>query len=134
MLAAQWRLTNGPVLGAVLQSNLLYVLEGNGPDSSVIVDPIFGPVVAQPLARTKARTARPLACNSATNTTMTLTVIDTSQLPNLAIVGQTTFGVSNLPSGTLQPLWPQPGNWSGWDPSSKTGSGRCWARRNPEAV
>lgn len=108
VLTAQWALTNGPVLGAVLQSNLLYVLEGNGPDSSVIFDPILGPV-AQPLARGKVRPARPRDVNSATNTTMTLSVIDTSQLPDLAVVGQTTFDASRLPSGTIQPLWPQPG-------------------------
>ena len=115
VLAAQWALTNGPILGAVLQSNLLYVLEGSGPDSSMIYDPILGPIVAQPLARTQARHARPHDTTSATNTTMTLNVIDTSQLPNLAIVGQTTFGADRLPSGSLQALWPQPGilSWVG---------------------
>ncbi len=115
VLAAQWALTNGPILGAGLQSNLLYVLEGNGPDSSVIVDPILGPVVAQPLARTLTRAARPRAITSATDTTMTLNVIDTTQLPNLVILGQTTFNTGSLPSGNLQALWPQPGTlaWVG---------------------
>jgi len=115
VLAAQWALTNGPILGTVLQSNLLYVLEGSGPDSSLIYDPILGPVVAQPLARTQARHAQTKDTTSTTNTTLTLSVIDTSQLPNLAIVGQTTFGADNLPSGSLQPLWSQPGilTWVG---------------------
>ncbi len=108
VLAAQWTLTNGPVLGAVLQSNVLYVLEGNGPDSSVIVDPIFGPVVAHPLARAKSRTVRSLDATAATNPTLTLSVIDTSQLPNLVLLGQTVINVTNLPSGTLQAVWPRP--------------------------
>jgi len=115
VLAAQWALTNGPVFGTVLQSNLLYVLEGSGPDSSLIYDPILGPIMAQPLARTQSRHARLHDATSATNTTMTLNVIDTSQLPNLAIVGQTTFSADRLPSGSLQSLWPQAGilTWVG---------------------
>jgi hypothetical protein len=107
-LAAQFSLTNGPVLGAVLQSNLLYVLEGNGPDSTVIVDPIFGPVQTQPLVRSKPRNVRPRAATTATNATMTLNVIDTSQLPNLALVGQTVINVTDLPSRNVQALWTQP--------------------------
>jgi hypothetical protein len=107
-LAAQWALTNGPVLGAVMQSNLLYVLEGTGPDSSVIIDPILGPIVAQPLAKHALRKARPLDTGTTPPATMTLSVIDTSQLPDLVIAGQTTFNVSQLPSGNLQAVWPQP--------------------------
>ena len=108
VLAAQWALTNGPVLGAVLQSNLLYVLEGNGPDSSVIVDPILGPVMMQPFSRAKSRNVRHLKTSTAANATMTLSIIDTSQLPDLVLVGQTMVNLTNLPSGNLQALWPQP--------------------------
>jgi hypothetical protein len=108
ILAGQWILTNGPVLGAVLRSNLLYVLEGNGPASSGYIGPLLGSVGAQPLARAKARVARPQNDSGATNATMTLNVIDASQLPNLAILGQTTFATPNVAPGSPQPLWPQP--------------------------
>lgn len=81
----------------------------------MIYDPILGPIVAQPPGRTLTRAAQARDLTGATNATMTLSVIDATQLPNLVIVGQTTFSASNLPSGNLQPLWPQPGTlaWVG---------------------
>ena len=100
-LVAQFALTNLNILGATVQSNLLYVLQGE--------DFFIFP---------------PRGIDNGTNSddpgiqsdfSLHLSVIDLSHLPDLEIAGQTDTSISNFPGFNLQALWPKPGVlvWAG---------------------
>jgi hypothetical protein len=90
-LISQWALTNQPVLGATLQSNRLYILQGDRYFYNISWPWLFnGNIGGDPSMKA------------------TLTVIDLSQLPDISIAGQTQV-VINDPGSTLTPVWPAPG-------------------------
>jgi len=80
-------LTNAPLAGATVRSNLLYLAQAN--DSSIILSD---------------------GTNSKPTTLLWLTVVDLANLPALSVLGQTVMATPPLGwNAELEPLWPKPG-------------------------
>lgn len=89
----QWTLTNSYVLGATVQGNYLYLLQGP-------YSPEFFP---PPLSAGDSGSVE------TNEMTLTLSVVDLGSLPALSIVGETNFAVTQAPDVGVQAVWPQPG-------------------------
>ncbi len=95
-------LTNVPFLGAAAQSNRLYIAQGNSTQ------------IYYPLPADGTTNQPPPVTNTAT---LTVTVFDLSNLPQLTPLGQTNVALGDAAQywGNLTPIWPQPGLlvWAG---------------------
>jgi len=89
---AQWSLTNLAVLGAALQGTCLYLLQGPA-------TPYFG---IGPVLDVNGNS------DETNGTALTLSVLDLSQLPAVALLGQTNIIAAQTPAAGVQALWPQP--------------------------